>query len=79
MITSAPEQLDAVAEALKTAGTPSESQKLMFILESPMFVTGEAIAVRLVRLIEALEENDNVQSVHSNFDASEEVLASISG
>jgi transcriptional/translational regulatory protein YebC/TACO1 len=39
----------------------------------------EAQAGRLMRLIEALEENDDVDTVHANFDAPAEVLERVAG
>ena len=39
----------------------------------------EAHAGKLMRLIEALEENDDVEAVHANFDVSAEVLERVAG
>jgi len=38
---------------------------------------GEADARRLLRLIDALEDNDDVQEVFANFDISEELLEAV--
>jgi len=40
---------------------------------------GEEDAKRLFRLIESLEDNDDVGAVHSNFDVSDEVLERVAG
>jgi transcriptional/translational regulatory protein YebC/TACO1 len=40
-------------------------------------VTDEAIAAQVLRLIDALEDNDDVQQVHANFDVPESILARI--
>ena len=45
---------------------------------SPASVTDETIAAQVVRLIEALENNDDVQHVHTNFEPCAEALARIS-
>jgi transcriptional/translational regulatory protein YebC/TACO1 len=41
-------------------------------------VVEEPSAKKLIRLIEALEENDDVQGVYANFDISEQVLEAVS-
>lgn len=79
LITTAADQLYAVAEALKTAGILAESQKLTYIPDTTVQITDEATAAQVLRLCDALEDNDDVQSVHANFDAPEEVLSKISG
>src|SRR5260221_7340643 len=79
VVTTAADRLYAVAEALKTAGVQADSQKLTFVPENTVTVTDPAIAAQVVRLIDALEDSDDVQNVHSNFDATEEVFEKISG
>ena len=79
VITTAPDRLYAVAEALKTAGVQADTQKLTFVPENTVTITDVSLAAQIVHLIEALEDNDDVQNVHSNFDATEEVLEKIAG
>jgi YebC/PmpR family DNA-binding regulatory protein len=79
VITTAPDQLYAVAEALKNAGVQADSQKLTFVPETQVTVTDPAIATQVVRLIEALEDSDDVQHVHTNFAPTEEALAQFPG
>lgn len=78
VITTAPDQLYAVGEALKHASVPADSQKLTFVPDTTVPICDEGMAAQVVRLCEALEHNDDVQNVHSNFDVSEEVLAKFS-
>ena len=77
ILTTAPDQLYAVAEALKTAGLGADSQKLTYVAASSVEVTDEVIAAQVLRLIDALEDNDDVQQVHANFDVPESILARI--
>lgn len=77
VITTAPDRLYAVTEALKRAGVASDSQKRTFLPASLVQITDPAVAAQVLRLIDALEDNDDVQNVHSNFDAPNEVLAKI--
>ena len=67
LITTAPDQLYAVAEVLKNAGVQADSQKLIFVPESQVAVADATVAAQVVRLIEALEDSDDVQHVHTNF------------
>ena len=77
VITTQHAQLYAVAEVLKNAGVTSDSQKLTYIPETTVPVTDEDVATQVIRLCEALDDNDDVQNVHSNFDAPEELLEKI--
>jgi YebC/PmpR family DNA-binding regulatory protein len=75
LVTTAADRLYAVAETLKNSGIQAESQKLTFVPETQVTVTDEHTAAQVLRLIHALEANDDVQNIHSNFDAPEELLA----
>jgi len=76
-VTTPPDKLYAVAAALKAAGISPESQSLTYLPENVVAVTDAAIARQVLRLCDALEENDDVLKVHSNFDIPEEVLESL--
>jgi len=78
-ITSAPEQLAAVRSAVEGAGFPVESAELSLIPKTTVSVDDEAKARQLMRLIDALEENDDVQDVYANFDIPEQVLEAVAG
>jgi len=77
IITTAPDHLYTVADALKSAGIPTDSQKLTYLPEIMTPVTDEAVAAQVLHLCDALEENDDVQNVHANFDLPEELLAKL--
>jgi YebC/PmpR family DNA-binding regulatory protein len=78
VVTTAPDHLYTVAEALKNAGIPTDSQKLTYLPDNTVPVYDETIAAQVLRLCDALEENDDVQNVHANFDLPEELLAKLS-
>ncbi len=78
IITTSHDQLYAVTEALRHAGIDPDSQKLTYIPETVIQITDESAAAQLIRLCDALEENDDVQNVHANFDAAEPALARVS-
>ncbi len=77
-ITTPPDQLFAVGDTLKEEGIEPDSQKLTYIPENSVVITDANIASQIVRLCDALEDCDDVQSVHANFDFSEDVVAQFS-
>ncbi len=77
LVTTAPDQLYAVAEALKNAGVTPESQKFTFIPDTTTTVGDEVVAQQVLRLCDALEDDDDVQNVYSNLEIPEQVLAKL--
>lgn len=75
VITTSHDQLYAVADALKRANVTTDGQKFTFIPDTTLQVADEAVARQVLRLCEALEEDDDVQNVYSNLDIPDEVLA----
>jgi transcriptional/translational regulatory protein YebC/TACO1 len=59
-------------EAKLAVGAP----KLMFLPRSTVQISGET-AEKVLRLVENLEENDDVQHVHANFEISDEEMAAL--
>jgi YebC/PmpR family DNA-binding regulatory protein len=78
IVTTPHDHLYQVGEAMKNAGLQLESQKLTFVPNTTVAVVQEELASQVLRLCDALEENDDVQSVYSNFDISDELLARLS-
>ena len=79
VILTAPDQLYAVAEAIKKAGIDTESQKLTYIPGNSVLVADEQTAAQVLRLCDALEDCDDVLNVHANFDIPEHILAGAQG
>jgi YebC/PmpR family DNA-binding regulatory protein len=75
-IISAPADFKAVEEALVAAGVPVFSAELSMLPQTTIPVDGSE-ATQVLRLIEALEELDDVQNVYANFDIPEEVMAAL--
>ena len=69
----APENLRALKEAIEKRKAPITSAELAWIAKSPASVTDEQ-AVSTMKLMESLEEHDDVQKVYSNLDISDEVM-----
>jgi len=76
-ITTAPAEMDAVRDALGKAGVPILEAQVTYVPQSTVRVEGPT-ATSVVRLIEALEELDDVQHVYANYDIPDEVLEAIS-
>lgn len=68
-----PSSLSAVREALEGAGVEIESADLTMEPKNTVEVKGND-AKSLLALIEALEDDDDVNEVHANFDIPDEVL-----
>jgi YebC/PmpR family DNA-binding regulatory protein len=77
-VVTPPEKFDAVSEALKKARIPIESAKLTYLPENLTPVTDAGTAEQVLHLYETLDDHDDVQNVHANFDIPSEILAQIS-
>jgi YebC/PmpR family DNA-binding regulatory protein len=76
-VTSAPEALREVREAVEQAGFTVESAELTMVPKTTVEVANEAAARKILRLMDALEESDDVQDVFANFDIPESVLEAV--
>jgi YebC/PmpR family DNA-binding regulatory protein len=73
-VTSEPAALADVREALTSAGVDVGSSELAMEPKSTVKVESEGEARRLLTLVEALDELDDTEAVHANFDIPDEVL-----
>ena len=78
VITTDPSSMVAVRSALQDAGLDYESADVEFVPAVLMPVDAET-ARTVFKLIDALEDSDEVQNVYANFDLSAEVLAELEG
>ena len=69
-----PTDFDGLRQAFEDAGMAPESAELSMLPQNSITVDAET-GRKLLRLVEALEDNEDVQQVHSNFDLPEELLA----
>ena len=76
-VSSAPEQLSAVREAVESAGFTVDSAELSMVPKVTVEIADEPTAKRVVQLVEGLEDNDDVQDVYANFDIPESVLEAV--
>jgi YebC/PmpR family DNA-binding regulatory protein len=78
-VTAVPEALTAVREAIEAAGFAVDNAELTMVPKTTVEVDEENTAKKILRLIDTLEENDDVQDVYSNFDIPERVLETVAG
>jgi YebC/PmpR family DNA-binding regulatory protein len=77
-ITTAPTDFTAVRDALGEAGIAMASADLTMIATTQVPLTTEADARKVLRVLDALEDNDDVQSVYANFDIPDEIFQAVS-
>jgi YebC/PmpR family DNA-binding regulatory protein len=77
-VLTAPEDLETVREAVETAGISYDEANLSMIPQNVVEVTDEKTAGQLMKLLDNLEDNDDVQNVHANFDIPDEIIEAIS-
>jgi YebC/PmpR family DNA-binding regulatory protein len=74
VVTTPRNDLDSVRDAIATSGIPVTEAALEYLPNNPKVVEGPE-AEKLIQLYEALEDHDDVQSVYSDFELSEQALA----
>jgi YebC/PmpR family DNA-binding regulatory protein len=73
-----PDAFAAVCAALESAGVPTESTSLARLPKDTVEVTGED-AKRILKMMEMLDDHDDVQNVSANFNIPDEALAELDG
>ena len=73
-----PSSFEAVVEAVKKAGITPASAQVAMLPQTYVKLEGSQ-ATTMIRLVEALEEHDDVQNVHSNFDIDAKLLEEVAG
>ena len=72
------EELNTIANFMETSGFEDISSKIIWKAKEPLKIGLEQLQ-KVAKLIEALEDDDDVRSVTSNFEASDEDLEALSG
>jgi transcriptional/translational regulatory protein YebC/TACO1 len=76
-VVAQPENLTAVREAIEGAGISVQSAETTMVPKTTVELEDEGAAKKVLRLIDSLEENDDVQDVYANFDIPERVLEAV--
>jgi YebC/PmpR family DNA-binding regulatory protein len=75
-VSAAPAELDAVRRVLEAKGVPIQSAEVTYVPQSTIRLEGKD-AQQVLRLVEGLEELEDVQHVYANFDIPDEVLETV--
>src|SRR5438105_4055587 len=75
-IVTDPHAYEPVVEALKKAGIQPANAEIAMVPQNYIKLEGQA-ATQMIRLVEALEENDDVTHVYSNFDVDQKLLEEV--
>jgi transcriptional/translational regulatory protein YebC/TACO1 len=76
-VTTPPQSLHAVRTALEEAGIAVDSSDLAMLPSTTVPLDTAAAAKTVLGLIDALDEHDDVQAVHANFDIPDELLETV--
>ena len=77
IIVTAPGDLEAVRAALLDAGYNVTSAEVIMQPSNTVEITDVETAAKLMKLIDALEDNDDVNNVYANYEISDEILAQL--
>ena len=78
IVITSPAAFDAVKKALEDKGAVIENAALGMVPQNTVKVTGRDAEI-VLKLMEALEEHDDVQNVYANFDIDDKELAALHG
>jgi YebC/PmpR family DNA-binding regulatory protein len=73
-LTSGPTDFNGLRAALEEAGIPFDSAELTMLPTNAVPLDNEADARKVLRLMDALEDHDDVQNVFANFDIPDSIL-----
>jgi YebC/PmpR family DNA-binding regulatory protein len=76
-LTCAPGDLPAVRAALEEAGIAVDSADTTMVSSTEVPLESAEVARSVLRVIDALEDNDDVQDVYANFDIPDQILQAI--
>ena len=72
-------QYDVLADALSKVGVEADSSELAYLPNNVVKISDEESARKVLRLVESLEDLEDVKAVHGNYDMEESLLEAISG
>jgi YebC/PmpR family DNA-binding regulatory protein len=76
-VVTSPEKFDAVRKVIEAKKIPITNAEIQMIPENTVMVTGKD-AEQVLKLVDLLEDHDDVQHVYANFDIDEKELAGLS-
>ncbi len=79
IVTTDPHELALVRTALEGFGVKIISSDLVLVAQNVIAVTDASESKKILRLMNAIDDHDDVQNVYANFDISDELLAAYEG
>jgi YebC/PmpR family DNA-binding regulatory protein len=76
-VTTPPAELATVRSAIEEAGITIESSDLAMVPQATIALDSAESARKVLRLIDALDDHDDVQAVHANFDIPDTILETV--
>jgi transcriptional/translational regulatory protein YebC/TACO1 len=76
VVTTPPNDFEKVKKALEDGGVAPDVAEITMIPQTYVKLDGKE-AQQMLRLVETLEDNDDVQNVHANFDIPEEIMNAV--
>ena len=73
------ENFQKVVEGLEAQGFKSITAELTRIPQNVVEVSDEAVASQILKLLDKLEEHDDVQNVYANFDIADDIMQKLEG
>jgi len=77
-VLTAPEDFDTIRETLVNGEVTVAQASVAMIPKTTVEITDEKVARQILKLLENLEDHDDVQHVYANFDISDEIMEAIS-
>ena len=77
-ITCDPGAYEQLKEALKEREIATEVAEISMVPQSTVQINDEAVAKKIISLMEAFEDHDDVQNTYANFDIPDEIVSRIS-
>ncbi len=77
-ITCDPSAYDELKKALEEKGVPTQTAEISMVPQTLVPISDPETARKIINLMEAVEEHDDVQNTYANFDIPEEVMAQVS-
>lgn len=73
------EAFETVREAIEKQGIPMLSAKITMVPSTTVTIEDEDLAAQVIKLMDALEDNDDVQNVYANFDIPDAIMEKVGG
>jgi YebC/PmpR family DNA-binding regulatory protein len=79
LVTTEHHDVGLVRDALEGFGAKVLTAELTLVAKNSIEVTDEGEAKKILRLMDAIDDHDDVQNIYANFDISDEILAAFAG